>query len=215
MVKNMTKRPLLALLLAAPLATLADGPTGVRIASVEYGGTGCPQGSVASTIAPDATQFTMIFDSFIASDGPGANPSDNRKDCVIHLKMEVPDGWAYQIEAVDFRGYASFDSDKSKGHIVSRFKFVNGPRVARNRVDFKGPFDDDYLHRVTVRREERAWSSCRGRFRDMDLDNEIVAKARQNGNAMLTVDSIDGTVKQTYQLKWARCEELPRRANNR
>lgn len=76
---------------------------------VSYGGTGCPQGSVASIISDDRQTMTLIFDSYVASIGKGVAVTENRKNCQLNIDLHYPGGFQYSIFSADYRGYAALD----------------------------------------------------------------------------------------------------------
>jgi hypothetical protein len=110
---------------SATSTSIGPNPTEVYINSIAYGGTGCPQGSVGSFISADRTtlvsfemclmllltilSFTLIFDDFVASIGPGIAITESRLNCQINLDLEYPTGFQYSILNTDFRGYAGLD----------------------------------------------------------------------------------------------------------
>jgi hypothetical protein len=95
---------------ARPAANEPD-PGTVTIQNVGYGGTGCPQGSVSTIFSPDLTTLTMIFDSYVASLGPGIAVTESRKNCQLNLDVRYPAGFQYSIFSADYRGYAKLDAD--------------------------------------------------------------------------------------------------------
>ena len=52
----------------------------------------------------------MIFDSYIASLGPGIAVTENRKNCQLNLDVKYPAGFQYSIFSADYRGYAKLDA---------------------------------------------------------------------------------------------------------
>ena len=76
---------------------------------VTYGGTGCPQGSVASIISEDGTTMTLIFDSYVASLGKGISITESRKNCQLNIDLLYPAGFQYSIFSADYRGYVAID----------------------------------------------------------------------------------------------------------
>src|SRR6478735_7372120 len=76
----------------------------VTVESVAYSGDGCPEGSVAAHISPDAEAFTVIFSRFIAEVGPVVATTTARRQCKLHVKLSVPRGWSYALVGTDFRG---------------------------------------------------------------------------------------------------------------
>jgi hypothetical protein len=182
----------------------APDPGEVYFDRIVFGGSGCPAESVAGTIAPDGQQFTLLFDSFIASDGPDALPTDTRKSCIIDLRLHVPAGWSYQVLAVDYRGYAQL-GDHSEAILTSKLRFPGGQSFATSRSQLLGPRDDDYLASAAVDADSQLWSGCDGTYRDLRLETAIFANAAEAEEALITVDSLDGSVAQTYHIQWKRC----------
>jgi hypothetical protein len=76
---------------------------------VAYGGTGCPQGSVASAISGDKTTMTLIFDEYVASIGPDVAATENRKNCQLNIDIYYPGGFQFSVLSADYRGYASLE----------------------------------------------------------------------------------------------------------
>jgi hypothetical protein len=94
----------------------------VTIRGVSYGGTGCPQGTVSSQISSDRTIMTLIFDSYIASIGPGISVTEQRKNCQLNVDIAYPGGFQYSILSADYRGYSSIQKGVS-GTLKSTYYF--------------------------------------------------------------------------------------------
>src|SRR5262245_14607978 len=76
------------------------------IAGLAYGGTGSPQGSAVVAIADDHESATLIFDHFVASQGPGIPITEARKNSQINLELEFERGTTNFTLTVDYRGYS-------------------------------------------------------------------------------------------------------------
>jgi hypothetical protein len=94
----------------------------VTIRGVTYGGTGCPQGSMSSQISSDRTIVTLIFDSYVASVGPGVAATESRKNCQLNVDIKYPGGFQYSILSADYRGYAALQKGVS-GTLKSTYYF--------------------------------------------------------------------------------------------
>ena len=94
---------------AAPALTERDAPSGhdVQIKGLAYGGSGCPAGSVDSSLSTDLTTLTIIYDQFQAQAGPNIQPKDYRKNCQLNVKLQFPQGWQFSVFKADYRGYAN------------------------------------------------------------------------------------------------------------
>jgi hypothetical protein len=166
-------------------------------ASITYSGSGCPPNSAAVALAEDRSSFTLIFSQFIASKSP--SQTDSRKDCVIDIDIRYPDNWSFGIQSIDYRGYAQLPAGISAVH-RSRYNF-QGNNQPNMRTSMVGPRNEDYLIREDQPIE---FSKCRSRMK-----GKIHASVQLFGNsdqpAQLTVDSVDGSVRQTFALQWKQC----------
>ena len=179
------------------------GPSGVKIDSISHGGTGCPQGTVGQTIASDAESFTLLFDEYIAETGPFVSRRDSRKFCQITLDLKVPQGWSYAIADFDYRGWASLDYGVYATQ-SARYYFDRN-REGSFQTTIRGSFDDDYLMSDSIDFDSLVWSPC-GEHRLLNIKTQISLRSRdRNAEGIITVDSLDGKVRQIYGLQWRRC----------
>jgi len=80
----------------------APHPREVSIRQITFGGTGCPQGTVAANISADAKTMTLFFDQFVAEVGPHTSISDAYKACNLSIDLNVPRGWSFALMGVDY-----------------------------------------------------------------------------------------------------------------
>lgn len=76
----------------------------------------------------------------------------------------------------------------------------------------KGPFSGDYSFNNLVTVGEMPWSSCDSRaVRDLKIHTSLLARSltrgptKLPGTAMITLDTIDGTVAQSFDMAWKKC----------
>src|SRR5690349_14114895 len=93
-----------AALVFAPRAEAQPAPEFVLINDVDYGGTGCPGGSVASQISGDRRSLTLLFDEFVSQAAPALPPGEARKSCDLTVLLDFPTGWSFTILTADYRG---------------------------------------------------------------------------------------------------------------
>lgn len=108
-------RSLFALLLLPSLsvsapAIIAKQSSDIQITSVTTSGSGCPAGSVSSTISPDGSVITLGFDSYETLVGPGASSADREEDCEIFLNLFYPIGCTAATFNATYHGFAQLDS---------------------------------------------------------------------------------------------------------
>lgn len=193
----------LALVSSTPLSTDKPDPSKVYIESINYGGTGCPQGSVAKTISDDRSTFTLIFDQYVASTGPTIPITESRKACQINIVLHLPGGFSFTIGTVDYRGYVQLKAG-AEAFSRSLYYFSGDTAQASCFTPFKGPYTGDYLIRNTIPLDAYVWSSC-GVAASVNVKNDVGITGNVKDPNQITVDSIDGKVTHIFGLIWQRC----------
>jgi hypothetical protein len=127
--------------------------------------------------------------------------------CELDLRLRIPGGWSYALAGVDVRGFAQLGNKDSKGRVHAMYAFGKSPEP-NLLIDqlWKGPMTQDYQLHGDGNIETVSFSQCGG-LRTMRLRTRINAVAPTFGDAsaLVTVDSLDGEVKQKYVLLWKRC----------
>jgi hypothetical protein len=204
--KNLVKfgAPLLVAAFASTAAHAA-APDYVRVRSISYAGSGCRAGTVAENVSPDLQAFTLLFDSYIASAGPGISPLEKRKNCTLNIDLDFPQGWSFTIFTVDYRGYVSLERGVN-GLQTSKYYFQGQPATGTLSTPIAGPVDRDYQIRDTLGLSAEVWSPC-GAQRALNINTDVRVDNTRNRRAtgLMTVDSIDGQLKLIYGIKWRRC----------
>jgi hypothetical protein len=140
----------------------APDPNDVYVEGIAYAGGGCPAGSVAGTLAPDAKEFTLLFDEFVASIGPGVPITGNRKNCALSVDLHIPQGWSFALASVDYRGFAQLDQG-IHGTQKSTYYFQGNLQQASTQLNLVGPFSEDHLRRDVLGLTNVIWSKCGAR----------------------------------------------------
>ncbi len=188
------------------LAQTSPDPSQVYIQRLTYAGAGCASGTVAHNVASDAKAFTLLFSDFIAEAGPNVPLGKNKSACRVTVDLRFPNGWSYSVFTVDYRGFMSLDANVSTTQ-KSSYYFQAASGSARTFSTTKwGPLDQDYHLRDSIVVSDLNWSPC-GRTRAMNIDTEISVNNTRapQSSGLITIDSIDGQLAQTYGIIWQRC----------
>ena len=189
------------------LPAKAEAPPSVQVAGLTYRGSGCPNGSARAVIAADRQAFTLIFDKFAAVAASSLAGARATSSCNIVVDLSYPDGWQFTISTVDFRGFAAIDTG-AWAKVHASFRYRGGGMQRPALLTMVGPRVSDFLLH-----EEggsgREWSPChRSSSRDLIIDGMLQAHAQGSRYAYLSMDSIDGQVRQLhhiYSVQWRRC----------
>ncbi|GAB4057252.1 DUF4360 domain-containing protein [Catellatospora paridis] len=202
-------RMLLACTVALLAATAVPGtahatgpdPDSVYIASITYGGTGCPNGSTASSFGVDRTSATMIFDSFVASTGTGVPVTERRKNCQVNLNLHIPRSlaWLATIK-IDHRGYVQVPAGMTgrRGDVFHSPDLVLGTPAL---TSFAGPVSKDYLVTDSYLQAPLASTLCASETVRPDNINAEVRLDGGSGSGQITLDSLDIRVTTTQLLR--------------
>ncbi|PNS16198.1 hypothetical protein CAC42_1961 [Sphaceloma murrayae] len=197
-----------ALVAAAPAPAawedIKPDPTQVQITGLTYGGTGCPQGTVASVISADRTYMTLIFDSYVASYGPDVAITENRKNCQLNVGLRYPGGFQYSLFSADYRGYAALDKGVT-GTQKSTYYFSGQTQQTSTQTDFYGPISKDYLINDKAESTSVIWSPC-GAEGLLNINSQVrLTSTDKKATGVLTTDSVDTKFKQILYLQWKKC----------
>lgn len=176
---------------ATPVHAVGPDAGSVYIDSISYGGSGCPQGSVGQSFANDRQSFTLIFDQFVASSGPGVPVTESRKNCQINLNVHVPAGQSLATATFDYRGYVGVPSDVTA--TSSSLYYLSGEAAGdQQALSFEGPASRDYLRRDTLPLDFS--DSCSERIVSVSINAQVRLIGALSLSAQVTTDSIDGKV---------------------
>jgi Domain of unknown function (DUF4360) len=189
-----------------PATQADDPPAGVTIRGLSWAGSGCPAGTVAWNVAPDAMAFTLLFDSYVAEMGPGVPLGNSRRNCQILVDLDFPQGWSYSVATVDYRGFSNLESGVT-GVQQSNYYFQGELLTGRLQTPLQGPRIGDFQIRDVLGLEALIWSPC-GAQRALNINSSVRVEnhsGNPNARGVLTTDSIDGKVALIYGLQWRRC----------
>jgi hypothetical protein len=187
---------------ALTMAGSASAQDGIRLGIPGYGGTGCPAGSVSTTLSPDEKSLSLIFDEYAVSAGGTTGRSFDRKSCNVAIPVHVPQGYSVAVLAVDYRGFNHLPSGASSQFNVEYF--FAGSRGPAFRRNFFGQLDSDYTISNELQAQSVVWSAC-GADVNLRTNSSMRLSTVRNAEAMATVDSEDVNAAIVYHLQWRAC----------
>ena len=181
---------------------LGPDPKKVYVESITYDGTGCPAGSVAQAFNAERTVFTLEYDAFVASKGPGVPLDEATKRCQVNLDLKIPQGWQYSVATVDHRGAMQLPR-KMKATQRSTYYFEGDGALATADTVYAGPVTKEYLIRDTLPFSTVVWSSC-DKVRPLTITTELELRGGIEAG-QITHDSTDGRNVTVLALQWQPC----------
>jgi hypothetical protein len=153
---------LLALTPSAISAAILPRQNNVTVTSVSAQGTGCPQGTMSSSISFDKTTVTFGFDQFHPYIGPGISPAEKTKTCTIALALSYPPGSTFKITDTVYHGSARLDSWLT-ATVRSSYRITSdetGNKTAQTQATFAGELLGVYTRTAAIPSGETIGSPC-------------------------------------------------------
>ncbi len=188
----------------APLV-LAEG---ALVGTPSYSGSGCPAGAVSSTLSPDASALSVLFDGYSVAAGDAAKT--DQKCCNISIPVTVPAGYRVSLIGMDYRGFNNLpDGAQSTFSVTYSFGSSNTTPYVQTT---SGPVQGDFLLHHTLDLGGMIFSDC-GTNIVFKISNSISITTNIAGDpAMTSIDSADvsanhpgGTQGQVFYLQWDTC----------
>lgn len=174
----------------------------VRLGDPEYGGTGCPAGSAAVALSPDAQSLSILFDSFVVEAGGGLN-TVGRKNCNIAVPVHVPSGYSISVFQIDYRGFNYLPIGATSRFSVEYF--FAGTRGPLYNKTFYGLLNENYLIANSLIGTNLSWSKCGDSVTLRANTTMMVNNPSVRDTAMSTVDSVDIDAGIYFRLNWRPC----------
>ncbi len=153
------------------------------IESISYGGNGAPQGTVGQSISDDRETSTLVFDSFVASSGPGVPITESRKSAQFNYNLSSPHSRALFTET--FRGYVQLPAGV-KATIKVTVPHGEGGKTKTSAITIAGPVAKDYTFFDTAHLLRKLATES--------VTVSIQLTGPNSTQAQVTVDSLDGTI---------------------
>ncbi|MEU9104190.1 DUF4360 domain-containing protein [Streptomyces xanthophaeus] len=189
---------------AAAPAPAPSGQITVDVATVN--GSGCRPGSAAVAVAPDNTAFTVTYSEYIAQAGGSATAVDGRKNCLLSLVVNVPQGYTYAVSKVDYRGFGSLQPG-AVGTQKASYYFQGMSQTAYRTHRFQGALDDNWQATDETGIEALVFAPC-GEKRNFNINTELRAETGTSDatkTSFMALDSTDGSFNSKYHFSWKEC----------
>jgi hypothetical protein len=181
------------------------GQFGMEVRGVN--GSGCPAGTTSVVGSDDKTAFTVTYSNYTAQNGGGVAASLRRAQCVISVRVSVPNGYTFGITTTTFRGFADL-AEGATGTLNTRYWFVGMPMTGVIRRDISGEFQDNWQATDDVPLPEIQWMPCHRGIVPLNIDSSLVVNAgRQHSDttSVMTMDATDSEVTTVYNISWRAC----------
>lgn len=188
----------------------AQKPTAkdIKILDFEAFGTGCPEGSqteIKTNSKPGSKSinfFQVVYDEFDAATGKDIPPEKLVENCDLTFDLEYPEGYQIVFDHIQFEGSAElgesgvglFESNISEG--------VEEPFTYKQYL--YGPFVGSFAQ-ITRKKMLEFKTPCEGEA-SIRIENIITILSSQLLDNIITVDTAEGLLEQTFQYRIEKCD---------
>lgn len=185
---------------AADLVPSSD----ITVQVLAANGSGCPAGTASVQPAPDRTGFTVSYRAFTAEAGPGADPTDIRKNCQLSLLINVPQGFTFAIAHADYAGTADLATGAIGTHKTNYY--LQGSS-ANNYVThtFTGPMSRPWA--VTDTTAALVYAPCStSDILNVNTELRVNATGATPGSlSTMSMTRSSGNVNSFFHFSWQKC----------
>lgn len=217
------KKILIAILLVS-IQAFAQKPPSASVTSVQIDGSGCEAGSANALITSDLNYLSVLYDRFSVELGKGtANPGDSNdeKSCAIVVNINVPHGWTFDFDTVDYRGFVEVTNPGAFGYQFIKAEIEGGRSFGFEQKLFKGPINKNYV--ISVKNQAPGIfaglggiGKIGGAIACLSGGQNIRVKIKSRigvkslikflkPRARLVIDSTDASMAQKLKFNWKRC----------
>ncbi|GBG71767.1 hypothetical protein CBR_g9175 [Chara braunii] len=181
---------------------ISPPPGSVTVGDVSAAGDGCPEGTYTAVVSDDAHALTVMFSDFTAVTDKALG--DRRKQCVVSLQLNYPQGFTFTLVDIILRGYANLD-EGVKGVLQTSYYFSGQPGTADAPVVKVGKFDANFEEGATF--ISPVVSVC-NQVRNLNIRTEVRVEPGNftpKRHGIVTVDSQDLKLTQIFAFSWEAC----------
>jgi hypothetical protein len=151
----------------------------------------------------------VTYSEYLAQAGVGAKPTDVRKNCQINVIVNVPQGFTYAIDQVDYRGFAHLEAG-AKGTERANYYFQGSSQTLFVSHPFTGPYNDDWHATDQVGIAALVFAPC-GEKRNLNINTELRVDGGTSDlkktTSFMSMDSTDSAISTVYHFAWKQCTQ--------
>ncbi|KAL1637816.1 hypothetical protein SLS56_000371 [Neofusicoccum ribis] len=177
----------------------------LSVTSVEYSGSGCPEGSLTGEFCPATNSFNVSISEMKAELEDGK--SGDHANC--HIKVGLRTAASKQVNVLkgDFTGHVYLSSKGMTAYEKNTYSFAGNDGDHEMRWDFDGPVDLDTV--FTNELKTTFLSPCGGDF-TLQIDNVLMLKrgddAEDDDDGYIEISRLTGSLGHTLLLEEKDCE---------
>ena len=181
----------------------------IRITSMGSSGSGCPTGSVSTSISPDRNIITVGFDAFIVYFGPGTSPRDRSKDCALQFNVSQPSGFQFAVVETTWHGMAVLEAGMSYRLLATTYFDDDLSHTASFPISIEGggawAAGDVFTKSASVATGDAIYSPCGAMQPSLNVGARTALTTQMVGGAGQLPDDETPVLTMQLLLHWRNC----------
>ncbi len=203
------------------ISTFAQLPPSAVVTNVQIDGSGCDASNASAIMTQDLNYLSVLYDRFSAQIGRGTENPDAKsieKRCTILVDVNVPRGWMFDIDSIEYKGYVELPNKLAVAYQVATAEIAGGKgSVGFEQKLFNGPRSENYsllMKNVNILGNNTTLGtlSCLASGQNIRIKIKSVIGVRNllaqifKPAVKIVVDSTDASFRQKLKLTWRRCQ---------
>jgi hypothetical protein len=203
------------------ISTFAQLPPSAVVTNVQIDGSGCDAGSANAIMTQDLNYLSVLYDRFAAQIGRGTeNPNAKaiEKKCTILVDVNVPAGWMFDIDSIEYKGYVEIPNKLAAAYQVATAEIAGGKgSIGFEQKLFNGPKSENYsllMKNKNILGNSQTLSAlaCLSSSQNIRIKIKSLIGVRNllaqifKPAVKIVVDSTDASFRQNLKLNWRRCQ---------
>lgn len=209
---------ILALLLLNQ-AALAFTPPSASVTNIQIDGSGCDASNATAIMTQDLNYLSVLYDRFSAQIGKGTenpNAKSIEKQCTILVDINVPQGWTFDIDSIEYRGYVEIPNKLAVAYQLATAEISGGKGFGFEQKLINGPKTENYSlvvqnksllgnnSKISTLACLSSGQNIRVRIKSVIGVRNLLAQIFKPA-VKIVVDSTDASFRQNLKLSWRRC----------
>ena len=193
-------------------------PPSAQVTNVQIDGSGCDASSASAIMTSDLNYLSVLYDRFSAEIGKGTPNPDAKaqeKQCTILVDVNVPQGWTFDIDAIEYRGYVEIPNKLAVAYQLATAEIYGGKAFGFEQSLMKGPKVENYS--LLIKNKSplggklnslsclSSGQNIRIRIKSLIGVRNLLASIFKPA-VKIVVDSTDASFRQNLKLAWRRCQ---------
>lgn len=197
----------------------AIAPPSAVVTNLQIDGSGCDASNATAIMTEDLNYLSVLYDRFSAQIGKGTeNPNAKavEKQCTILVDINVPQGWTFDIDSIQYNGYIEIPNKMAVAYQVAFAEISGTKSFGFEQRLINGPKTQNYSFviqnkQILGKNQIMNKKSCSVSDQNIRIKIKSIIGVRNllaqifKPAVKIVVDSTDASFRQNLKLNWRPC----------